>query len=362
MRQFVIKSLMVSRYLVFLFFVGIPGFSPLPTVWAGSCRVEGASAGTDAVFKTHLGPDCTEQERLAKAVQAGQILAAIKQGKAIDLSGVVIQGDLRFDDLPLGALPKELESEVSGRGSEVRVVPAAFSIVNSIVRGTIRHQSAQGLLVMNGPVTLSGTTFEQLVDLSRTAFVQPLILSGSIFLRESYFVQGRFLRDVFAEKTAFGPHTRFHRSRFFGPVTFQQSGFSGIAEFLEVEFDHDANFSRTYFKLGTGFSGSRFQKMSDFSEALFDREAFFTFTQFGGDAFFRRATFRSTADFDDAEFQSRDDFSKVLFEGDSKFARVKRPAQVPAALGVESPQVQYAITLSLLIFSALLVVYLIRSR
>jgi uncharacterized protein YjbI with pentapeptide repeats len=329
---------------------------------AGTCQVEQSASGPAPTFKTHLSADCTEQERQARVVQAQQILTAIKQGKAIDLSGVVVQGDLHLEDLPIGPLPKELDRDVPGAGTEVRVALGAFSLVNSVVRGAIQYRSAQGLLVMNGPVTFSGTTFAQPVDLSRTVFTQPVTLSGAIFLKEAYFVQARFLHDVFAEKTAFGPHTRFHRAMFRGSVTFQQSGFSGLAEFLEIEFDRDVNLSRTYFKLGTGFSGSHFRGMADFSEALFDREAFFTFTRFDGDAFFRRATFRSTADFDDAEFKARDDFSKALFEGGSKFARVKRPADEPAALGVENPQVQYAITLSLLVFSALLIAYLVRSR
>jgi hypothetical protein len=324
------------------------------------CQVEAPTS--QGSFTVHLGAGCTEAEREARAIDGTSVIQALKDGKTVDLSGVVIRGDVRFSDLPAGKLPKNLASRVAGEAGDMRVVPAAFTIVRSIVRGAVRHTSERGRLIFYGPVNVSGTTFEQIVDLSRAVFVQPVTWSGAIFLRESYFVQGQFMADVFAERTAFGPHTRFHRSRFSGPVTFQQSGFSGMAEFLEVEFDRAADFSRTYFKLGTGFSGSHFRQMADFSEALFDREAFFTFTQFGGDAFFRRATFRSTADFDDARFEGRDDFEKVLFEGESKFSRVQRPSRPPVAIGIESPQVQYAITLSLLLFSALLMAYLIRAR
>ncbi len=328
---------------------------------AAECAVDDRSGAVQATFAIHLSSGCSEAERRGHAVAASNVLEAIKQGRAIDLSGVVIEGDWSLDELPKGALPSELERDVPA-ATAVRVVPAGISVVDSVVLGAIRHQSSQGLLVVKGPVTFSGTRFEHTVDLSRTAFMQPVTLSHAIFLKESYFVQARFLRNVFAEKTAFGPHTRFHRSRFYGPVTFLQSGFGGMAEFLEVQFDREADFSRTYFKLGTGFSGSRFEQTADFSEAVFDREAFFTFTRFGGDAFFRRATFHAAADFDDAHFAARDDFSKTLFEGDAKFARVKRPVEGPAPLGVENPQVQYAITLSLLVFSALLIAYLIRSR
>jgi hypothetical protein len=326
--------------------------------WAAGCRVDRGEGGG---LTLRLSPDCTDQERSAHAVSAPQILAAIKQGKTIDLSGVVVTGDLNFDALPLGPLPRELDGDVPDRGA-VRAVPAALSIVNSLVKGSVRHDSGKDFLVMLGALTLAGTTFEQPVDVSQTLFVEPVTLSGAVFLRESYFVNGRFLRGLFAVKTAFGPHTRFHRSRFRGAATFQRSGFNGLAEFLEVQFERDADFSRTDFKLGAGFSGSRFHGLADFSEAQFARETFFTFTEFDGDASFERATFRSMADFDDAHFHRRDDFSKALFEGDARFARVKRPANGPAAVGLENPQVHYGITLSLLVFSALLIAYLIRTR
>jgi len=327
---------------------------------ASNCQVETPASGPGEALTLHLSADCTEQERETRAVDAAQLLQAFREGKGIDLSGVVIRGDLSLDALPVGPLPHELEGMKELQGRAVRVIRGSMTIVNSVVRGVIRHGSAQGLLVVKGPVTFSGTKFEQLVDLSRAVFIQPMTLSGARFLRESYFVQGRFLRDVFAEKTAFGPHTRFHQSVFQGPVTFQQSGFNGLAEFLEVVFEKDVNLSGAYFKLGTGFSGSHFQRLADFSDASFGREAFFTFTLFDGDADFRRATFRSTADFSDASFKGRGDFSKALFEKGPEFTRVARSATVQAPLGLENQTIQYAIILSLLVFGTLLIVYLFR--
>ena len=329
---------------------------------ASNCEVETPVSGPGVALTRHLGADCTEPEREAQAVEAGQLLQAFREGKGIDLSGVIIRGDLSLDTLPVGPLPAELEGVKELQGREVRVISGSMTIVNSVVRGAIRHGSTQGLLVVKGPVTFSGTRFEQLVDLSRAVFMQPVTLSGARFLRESYFVQGRFLRDVLAEKTAFGPHTRFHRSVFQGPVTFQQSGFNGLAEFLEVVFEKDVDLSRTYFKLGTGFSGSRFQGLADFSEATFDHEAYFTFTLFDGDADFRRATFRSMADFSDASFKGRDDFSKAVFGKGQEFTRANRSATGQAPLGFGNQTVQYAIIFSLLVFSALLIAYLIRLR
>jgi len=328
---------------------------------AASCEIITGSTQSEAALMLSLSADCTDAEREKRALEAIQVIDAIKRGKDIDLSGVVVRGDLLLDVLAAGPMPQDLKEVAAIESKDIRVIQGAISIVNSIVHGAIRHQSAQGQLVFRGPVTFTGTRFEQTVDLSRSVFMRPVLLSGAIFLRESYFVQARFVNDVVAEKTAFGPHTRFHRARFHSAATFQQSGFSGLAEFLEVEFERDANFSRTYFKLGTGFSGSRFRGMADFSESLFDREAFFPFVVFEGDAYFRRATFRSTADFSNAEFRGRDDFAKVLFEGGPEFSGAKRTGKEKDLLGLESPKVQYAITLSLLVFSALLIAYLIKS-
>ena len=359
---FRIRACMMNRMCAWIMVGGLTLLWLPPGAAASNCQVETPASGPGAVLTIHLSADCTEEEREARAVDATQLLQAFKEGKGIDLSGVVVRGDLSLDTLPVGLLPPELEGMKELQGREVRVIPGSMAIVNSVVRGAIRHGSTQGLLVVKGPVTFSGTRFEQLVDLSRAVFIQPVTLSGAVFLRESYFVQGRFLRDVFAEKTAFGLHTRFHRSVFQGPVTFQQSRFNGLAEFLEVVFEKDVNLSHTYFKLGTGFSGSRFQGLADFSEVSFDREAFFTFTIFEGDADFRRATFRSTADFSDASFKGRDDFSKAFYEKGPQFTRAARSAAVQAPLGLENQAVQYAIILFLLVFGALLIVYLIRSR
>lgn len=354
-RAVMLKPVCIGRWFVFALLCLLP--APL----AAACFVDDAVSGAQALFKIHLSATCTPAEREARAVNASVLLAAVKRGQAVDLEGVVIRGDAALDTLSVVVDPPALDGIVGPQDKEVRVVAGGLSIVNSVVKGKITHRSAEGTLVFNGPVTFAGTTFEQTVDLSRSIFVQAVTMSGAVFLAEGYFVQGQFLREVTGERTAFGPHTRFHRSRFHGPVTLQQSGFSGLAEFLEVRFDRDAILAQTYFKQGTGFSGSQFAGLADFSEALFDGDAFFTFTRFDGDAFFRRATFRATADFDDAQFNGREDFSKVFFEKGPQFTRAKRSSNAQS-LGIENPQVQYAITLSLLLFSAVLIAYLIRSR
>ncbi len=339
-----------------------------PILASAACTEEPVPAAGNILWK-HLGKDCSDQERLHRAVTGQEILTALEAGKGIDLAGVVVTDDVMLDTLPARSVEKlvgfsqpELAAIQSLDVREVRVIDGTLSIRDSIVKGTIATQLTDGYLVIRGQVTLTGTTFEQLVDFSRVLALGSVDGSNVIFLKEAYFIAGRFSQSVRFAKTAFGPHSRFHRAHFSDQVNFQQAGFSGLSEFLEVTFDKDVNLSRTYFKQGTGFSGSRFRALLDFSEALFDREAFFTFTVFEGDAYFRRATFRSVADFSDAEFQGVDDFEKVLFEQTPQFTRVKRPAGATKLLGLQNADIQLGITLSLLLFSAALVIYLIKLR
>ncbi len=352
---------MLNRMYIWLLVGGLALLGMPFGVAASNCQVE-THSGPGSAWTLHLGADCTEQEREARAVDAAQLLQAFRDGKGIDLSGVVVRGDLALDTLPVGVLPPELQGDKSLEGREIRVIPGSVTIVNSVVRGAITHRSGQGMLVVKGPVTFSGTRFEELVDLSRTVFIQPVTLSDARFLRESYFVQGRFLRGMVAEKTSFGPHTRFHRSVFNGPATFSQAKFNGLAEFLEVVFEKDVNLSHAYFKLGTGFSGSRFQGLGDFSDALFDGQAFFTFSLFEGNADFRRATFRSTADFSSAQFKGQDDFSASSFKQGSQFTNATRSAPVQAPPERDNETLQYTAVFIFLTFGALLIIYRVRRR
>lgn len=329
---------------------------------SAECLVESREGDSSRLFKLHLSSDCTAVERESHAVEAAKLVEALRQGQAVDLSGVVIRGDIPLDILPADEGRPAIDGVTAEPTAEVRIIGGEVSIVNSVVRGAIRHGSKQGLLIFRGPVTFAETKFEEIVDLSRAVFMQPIMLSGAVFRRESYFVQARFLRQVHAEKTLFGPHTRFHLSRFHESATFQEAQFGGLAEFLEITFDRDADFSHASFKSGTGFSGSQFNGRADFSGTTFDGDAFFTFTNFVGDASFDRATFRAVADYDDAQFNGHDDFSKTRFEKGVQFTRVKGLSQRSDAPAKENPLTQYVVTLALLVISAGLIAYLVRTR
>ena len=70
---------------------------------ASNCQVESPASGPGVALTRHLGAGCTEQDREARAVDAAQLMQAFKEGKGIDLSGVIVRGDLSLDKLPVGS-------------------------------------------------------------------------------------------------------------------------------------------------------------------------------------------------------------------------------------------------------------------
>ena len=81
----------------------------LPVALRAECAAETGVKSAVAVFTLHLPNTCTEAEREARAVSAQELLRALAAGKGLDLSGVVIQGDLVLDEL--AHLPDHLRQE-----------------------------------------------------------------------------------------------------------------------------------------------------------------------------------------------------------------------------------------------------------
>jgi uncharacterized protein YjbI with pentapeptide repeats len=333
-----------------------------------ACTEESIVGTAEQTLWRHL-TGCSEQEREARAVTAEELLTALKSGKGVDLAGVVVSGDLRLDELtamPVDVIPGLSSDERSAVSRlnvrEIRLVSGPLSIRDSVVKGTISTGIKEGYVLMRGPVILTGTVFEHLLDLSRCVFLGPVDLSKAVILREGFFVHSRFTGQARFTRTSFGVHSRFFRSVFAEPVTYVQAEFNGLAEFLEVTFQKEVDFSQATFKMGTGFSGSEFLKRADFSEAVFEREAFFLFSVFEEEASFRQATFRSVADFSDSQFKGSEDFTNTRFDTQPQFTRAKLVGGRSTPFQTRGSIFQLALTAVLLLFAAALVVYLIRAR
>ncbi len=328
-----------------------------------ACTVEPAGKGPASGLVKHLSSDCTLLEREAHAVAGDLVIKTIKQGHPVDLAGVVVQGDIVFDALPVETiqLPKGLSPEQSAALAELsaealRRVAAPLTLRDSVVRGAVRHRSPKGTLQFEGTVDLYGTRFQGGVDLSRSVFQRAVNASSAVFEKEAYFVHSQFSQALNCAGTMFGPHTRFHRSVFRGEVACAGAVFDGMAEFLEVTFEQPVSMEGARFGSGTGFSGSRFKRHTNFSDSIFSRDTFFTFAAFESDVSFAGAQFLGHADFSDAEFKRADDLAKARFDQEPTLARAKRVVEERKSV-LESPAAQYAITLFFLLMAALLVAY-----
>jgi uncharacterized protein YjbI with pentapeptide repeats len=333
------------------------------------CVVEAPADAEKHRLIKHLSAGCSPAERETHAVSGAAIMDAVKKGRAIDLVGVLVQGDLSFDGLPVQAtrMPKGLTAEQEAalaqlNAEELRLVAAPVVIRDSAVSGAVRHRSAKGTLQFEGPVDLHGTAFRQGVDLSRSVFQGAVDLSETRFEREAYFVQSQFAHALRCRDAKFGPHTRFHRSTFRGPVDCAGALFDGMAEFLEVTFEQPVVMERVRFGSGTGFSGSRFQRHANFADAIFSRDSFFSFTLFEGDVSFAGAQFLGGADFSDAQFKRPDDLTRARFDQKPIYTRTKRVTEERPAGLLSSPSAQYAVTLFFLLMAAFLVAYAFKMK
>jgi len=362
------RSLKSLLFVVMVFTAGGALLMPARPVDA-ACTVESSPAGKPGTLMKHLGVDCTAAEREANAVGAAAILKAASLGEAVDLVGVMVQGDLIFDQLPLykSQIPKGLTPEQQADLSaldaeELRMVSGPITIRDSIVQGALRHRSVKGTLQFAGPVDLEGTQFKDGFDLSRAVFQGAVTVDRVKFEREAYFIQGQFAQSFHCAGTRFGPHTRFHRSVFHGAVDCQGSLFDGMTEFLEVVFEQPVQFDRARFGLGTGFSGAQFKKSVSFAEAIFSREAFFGFAVFSGNAQFAGAQFLQAADFSNAEFKRVEDLAKARFDQAPSMTGVKGLSQEGQGKGGQSPAMAYGSTLFFLLIAAVLVAYALKMK
>jgi len=346
--------------------------SPAGMLAWGACVVERERPAEPQLFVRHLGPECSKIERADNAVEAAEVLTALKAGKGISLQNAVLTGSLLLAQLPSVPLTSlHLPESVllrlrQSRVSEVRVIRGPFLIQNSVLDGVIdtqlkpdmvEHRLLGDMLVIQGPVSFKGTTFTKEVDLSRTVFLETVDSSNAIYLGDAFFLACIFTKSTTFEKTAFSANSRFYQAIFEGPVTFRRAGFNGLTNFLSVWFKKESSFSRAYFKMGTGFSGSRFDGISDFSEAVFEKGAFFMTTVFGADTYFRRAAFRGEASFSDAAFQGKDDFSKVFYREEPNFSRATF-ATPRSSIGFENPVFLIIVAASLTIFLIAFIVIL----
>ncbi|WP_454062300.1 pentapeptide repeat-containing protein [Candidatus Nitrospira salsa] len=312
--------LRISLTLQCIVIVGVITASVGSVTFAVSCEVRQSSSTEPEIFRRHLIGTCTAEERERLAIHADSLFKVLKEGKQVDLRGVMIVGDLMLDQLPLqplspATLPSASAQQVVAERQieEGRIIQRSVSVHNAVIQGNWATNLRQGLVIILGEFSVTGTRFEQSVDFSHTLFLQGLNFSNSEILYEGFFVRAHFEKPALFNKVLFGTHSRFHKAQFKHDAHFIESRFTGLAEFLEVIFEQGADFTKVQFQMGTGFSGAQFTGPAIFSESLFIREAFFRFSRFEQDADFQDATFQKISDFTDSSFAAHTNFNNVEF-------------------------------------------------
>ena len=293
--------------------LAVPGF-------ADACRALEPPSGLHHTLWVHLEDDCSLPERRELAVSGADLLAALEEGKNVDLHGVVVVGDVLLDHLSLHRvadlpnLPSVVQDALSQRHLDtIRFIPGSLRITASQFDHVFATNLSDGALVILGEVDFHQSEIVQSVDFSKVIFAEPVILAGMRVDFEAFFIGAQFLRAADFSQVVFGTHSRFHKAVFHDSVTFAGDRFKGVAEFLEVTFHGEAQLTNVSFESGAGFSGSVFHGPADFSDSTFTQEIYFRFTEFRNRIVFGGTDFHKVVDFSNAQFTQPADFSHASF-------------------------------------------------
>src|SRR5262245_41770101 len=97
---------------------------------SAACEIKTSSTQGEKSLTVSLSADCTEAERERHALDAFQLIDAFKRSKDVDLSDVMIRGDLLLDVLAAVPIPPDLKKAATIESEDVRIVQKTVSIVN----------------------------------------------------------------------------------------------------------------------------------------------------------------------------------------------------------------------------------------
>lgn len=307
------------RIFVFLFSLFLDPFHE--STAHGFCELERERPQeTDRLFLRHFSARCSDEELREKAVPASEILEALNRGRAVDVSGAIVEGDLDFSQVGLtdplqGEFHPALVKKLGERGEQQnRVIRVPFSLTGSRVRGRV--------------LTDKRVIFMKKVIFSQAAFLKHLTLSGVVFLEGA-----KFLSTIF----------------------------SGDADFSDSYFGGETLFSMARFEGRLDFSGSIFEQYMEVAEARVSESARFSHVLFLGDAYFRRSIFEKEAIFAGSTFTREADFSKVFFSLPPDFAGVTF-AEDPTSHGFRGIPFLISAGLGLAAFFGVVLLLIWRSR
>lgn len=213
-------------------------------------------------------------------VRAEDILQQINDGKAVQFTNAVIEGDLDLTSL------KDWTPDKNNRGK---------SRWNST--RTYWHHVRSSLKFIdctfnNDVIAYHHDKWKN--ETRNVIFHEDTSFSGCRFKEDSAFKYVHFEKDADFERASFSREALFKYTRFSNKISFAGASFGRSANFKYTKFPDHVNFS----------------------ESEFRREANFKYTKFPRGVSFKNAGFKSFANFKYTKFSDPFEFEGTDFEGD----------------------------------------------
>jgi hypothetical protein len=257
------------------------------------------------------------------------ILAKIETGVPVDLSNVIIEGDINIKNFTTDNVGVT-NSQPPYCPPNMKIVASSIRIFNSELRGNLDLSN----VIFEGPVDFTATKFTKSSLFSCCQFNDSASFSWCQFDDIASFSGSLFSVDAHFDGANFSGNTSFGDARFGGNAYFDSANFNGDAKFDGTNFSGDANFAGANFSGNNAgfrnaqiggyakFGGVNFSDGAIFSRVDFSGDANFSGVKFGDDADFKEAEFGGDVNFDQADFSNRATFNEIRFNRDAKFEDV----------------------------------------
>ena len=223
-------------------------------------------------------------------IEAKDILKSIDDGKAVNIKGAEIVGDLDLTSI------QDMEPDKDNKRSRNSTklfryhVRSPLSLVDCTFKGDViayyhdERKNETHIAIFHDDTSFRGCEFQ-----GKSAF------KYSKFHEEADFAQ-----------------TTYHKE-----ALFKYAEFTTEVSFAGSSFRNDANFKYTKFPEKADFSGVEFQELANFKYTKFPRGVSFKSSLFQGDADFKYTKFYEPFDFEGTEFEDSVDFKYTKLEGKS---------------------------------------------
>ena len=200
-------------------------------------------------------------------IKASDIIRKINEGRAVEYSNVVIEGDVDLTDLE----NRRPEHSLASR--------------------------------FNSDSNTYESTVEVSLNFTNCTFLGSVLAYYHIERKNETYI-AHFEKDAVFRNCIFKKATEF-----------KYSEFNGLAKFAGCTFNDVANFKYAEFSSGPLFGSVKFESGADFKYTEFPRETSFEKATFHGLANFKYSKFRSPLNMDDVAFKGSEDFKYTEIDG-----------------------------------------------